>query len=123
MYGISVLFLGVVAGINKLMVPIFQTMNTAGGEMLLSNPCSNSGSPVCSLFTSTCSVFQILPDSISCYYTSLFFWMSIVQAICCGLVAGQISENSVMAGLKHSIILAAITFGAFNILVRFGVLG
>lgn len=132
MYGISLLFLGVVAGINKLMVPIFQVTSTTGPgmggseQMGIINPCENPygfGGAICGGFQTVCGVFNIDPLGISCYYTSLFFFMSIVQSICSGLVAGQISENSILAGVKHSIIMTAITFGAFNILIRLGILG
>jgi len=127
MYGISFLFLGVVAGINKLMVPIFQVAVLGGTEgMGIVNPCdkcADFGCTVCGGFQAICGVFGIDIAGISCYYTSLFFFMSIVQAICCGLVAGQISEGSIIAGVKHSVIMATITFGAFNILVRLGILG
>ncbi|MFN6992553.1 MAG: hypothetical protein ACK4MM_07540 [Fervidobacterium sp.] len=54
---------------------------------------------------------------------ALFFSMVIVQAICGGLVAGQISEGSIKAGIKHSLILLVVTFGIFFILVRVGLLG
>jgi flagellar protein FlaJ len=123
MYGISILFLGVVVGINKLMIPIFENMNLTGGAAILTDPCGTSNNVFCGLFGYTCSMFKIMPGMIACYYTSLFFYMAMVQAICSGLVAGQISENSVIAGLKHSIILVAIAFGAFTLLVRFGMLG
>jgi hypothetical protein len=69
------------------------------------------------------NVFSINPESIGAYYTSLFFLMSMVEAMCCGLVAGQISENSVTAGVKHSIIMVVISFAAFGILVRLKLLG
>lgn len=129
MYGISFLFLGIVAGINRLMVPIFEISMLGGGieDMGIQNPCDKAigfGSAICDGLQSTCGVFGIEdPLSIGCYYTSLFFSMSMVVAACSGIVAGQIGENSVIAGLKHSIILTAITFGAFNILVRLGIMG
>jgi hypothetical protein len=49
--------------------------------------------------------------------------MAVVQSVLSGLVAGQISEGSVKAGIKHSIILAGITVGMFYILVQMGLLG
>jgi len=129
MYGISFLFLGIVAGINRLMIPIFQASMVGIGteEMGIQNPCNQAlgfGRDICDGLQLSCSVFGIEDAvSIGCYYTSLFFAMSMVVAACSGIVAGQISENSVIAGLKHSVILTAVTFGAFNILVRLGIMG
>ena len=106
----------------------FGSISTPGisDVMGITNPCEKClavPSPetidcsICSTFHFACDIFSIDKASIGCYYTSLFFFMSIIQAISCGLVAGQISENSIIAGVKHSVIMAVITFGAFNILV------
>jgi flagellar protein FlaJ len=46
----------------------------------------------------------------------LFFHCGIIQGICAGLVAGKLGEGKVIAGLKHSTILALATFGIFVIL-------
>jgi len=126
MYAISLVFIGIVVAVNKLMVPIFG-LSQQGAEFGLSNPCdacSGLECSVCSMFKATSgNVFGLDPDSIGSYYTALFFFMSIMQAIFSGLVAGEISEGSVIAGARHSLILASITFGVFSILVRLGVLG
>ncbi|MEM7821544.1 MAG: type II secretion system F family protein [Candidatus Aenigmatarchaeota archaeon] len=128
MYAICFLFLGVVVAINRLMVPIFQVaaMPGASEAVGISNPCENcvgASCSICSIFYSTCNIFAIEKETIKCYYTSLFFFMSIVQAFCCGLVAGEISENSLVSGIKHSIIMLILVFGAFSIVVRLGVMG
>jgi flagellar protein FlaJ len=123
-YAICFLFIGIVAAINKLMVPLFtSTAETTAGLMVLSNPCMGSDDPLCSLISFVANVFSINPESIGAYYTSLFFMMSMIEAACCGLVAGQISENSVVAGVKHSIIMSVISFAAFGIMVRLKLLG
>ncbi len=129
MYAISIIFVVIVAAINKLLIPIFQTstQSSMGQSIGLSNPCEmcdGFNCNVCSVFQATSSsVFAIDPNSIAGYYTSLFFLMAMIQSIFSGLVAGQISENSIVAGTKHAMILAGITFGAFSILVRLGFLG
>jgi len=126
MYAISLIFIGIVVAVNKLMVPLFG-LSQQGAEFGLSNPCtacSGVECTVCSLFETTSgNVFGMDPTSIGAYYTALFFYMSIIQAIFSGLVAGQISEGSAIAGGRHSLILASITFGVFSILVRLGILG
>jgi len=133
MYAISFIFIAIVVVINNLMVPIFTISTTPGvdGGLSLRNPCTTCSGlecNVCNLYSGTAEVFrganpQINVNSISSYYLSLFFLMSIIQSACCGFVAGEISENSLFAGLKHSIILLVVTFGTFLILVYLKLLG
>ncbi len=130
MYGISFIFLGIVVAINNLMVPIFEVSSATigGGEVLgITNPCFSCfgfSCGVCGLFEGTSRyIFSIDPTTIASYYISLFFFMSIMQSIFSGLVAGQIGENSVTAGIKHSLVLTSITFGAFYLLIYLGLLG
>lgn len=131
MYAISLIFIAIVAAINNLMIPIFKIPTGGGGGgafgLGLTNPCDACGGfgcNICDLFEQTAvNLFSIEPGTIGSYYTSLFFFMSLIQSIFSGLVAGQISENSIMAGAKHSLILSGITIGAFSILVRLGFLG
>ena len=123
-YAICFLFIGIVAAINRLMVPMFTAAaETMGGLAVFSNPCGEFANPFCTAVQFIANIFSINSESIGAYYTSLFFMMSMVEAICCGLVAGQISENSITAGLKHSIIMLVISFAAFGILVRLKMLG
>ena len=126
MYAVSLIFLIIVVAVNKLIIPIFN-LNQQGSEFGLISPCATSAgleSLVCSLYSSTSSsVFGLKPDSIAGYFTALFFYMSIIQSIFSGIVAGEISEGSVIAGARHSLILASITFGVFSIFVRLGLLG
>lgn len=127
MYAISLIFIVIVVAINKLLVPIFQQTPTGEGIIGLVNPCAYCSSiscGICSLFETTSKhLFSLDPLSIGAYYSSLFFFMSLVQSICCGLVAGQISEGSITAGVKHSLILAAITIGSFLLLTTLGMMG
>ncbi|MEM5801878.1 MAG: type II secretion system F family protein [Candidatus Aenigmatarchaeota archaeon] len=127
MYIISLLFIGIVVVMNRLLIPVFQTAVTGTEFAALSNPCDTCqgmGCNICDLYSITSSyVFSVQKAGIANYYVSLFFYMAIIQAIFAGLVAGQISENSVVAGIKHSLILAAIIFGSFSILIRLGFLG
>ena len=129
MYAISLIFIAIAVAINNLMMPIFKvTAATAGGVVLgIGNPCGNCYGmmcAICGLYSGTASlIFSVDPDSIAAYYISLFFYMSLIQSAFSGLVAGQISENSVKAGIKHSLIMVAITFGTFYFLIYFGFLG
>lgn len=130
MYAICFIFIGIVVAINNLMLPIFEVSSATvgGGEVIgIINPCSTCfdlSCTVCSLFQGTSAyIFSIDPTTIASYYIALFFFMSIIQAIFTGLVAGQIGENSVTAGIKHSLVLTSITFGTFYFLIYLGILG
>lgn len=132
MYVISLVFIGIIIAINKLMIPIFETSTSTPDSPLGiggSNPCNFCiyGLTLecfpCKIYSGVCSVFGVDTVSISCYYLSLFFCMSVVQSITGGLVAGQIGEGSVKAGFKHSLILVSITVATFMILVRLKVIG
>jgi len=131
MYAIAFMFIGIVVAINNLMIPIFKVSSmagTGGGEVLgISNPCSTcmgTTCMVCSIYETTASaVFSIDPSGIGAYYVSLFFYMSVIQSVFSGLVAGQIGENSIRAGIKHSLIMLSATVGTFYFLVFLGFLG
>jgi len=134
MYVISLVFIGIIVGINWLMVPIFQAMATPSSGVspiggIIANPCNSClyavdvGCTPCGIYSGICSVFGSEPSSIGCYYLALFFSISIIQSLMGGLVAGQIGEGSVVAGIKHSLILVSITIAAFLILVPLGLIG
>jgi len=140
MYAISIIFVIIISAINKFLIPIFQTSdNTAAAGAVqsvvsLENPCNicvGFECNICDFYNAVAYVVvrdpttgaAIDPTNITVYYTSLFFMMAIIQSILSGLVAGQISEGSAKAGIKHSMILAGITIGAFLIMIKFGFLG
>ncbi|MCD6226200.1 MAG: type II secretion system F family protein [Candidatus Aenigmarchaeota archaeon] len=136
MYAICFIFIGIIVAINRLMVPIFQSMGTQTGGIgsgplanVVSNPCSvcigrgGLGCGPCSIYSGICSIFGSETTSIACYYLALFFSMAVIQAITGGLVAGQIGEGSVRAGFKHSLIMLTVVIGAFFILVRLKFIG
>jgi len=132
MYAITYIFIGIIIGIDKLMIPIF-TSTSVGSTgpigTIVVNPCDqclyvrNPSCIPCYVYFNICSFFHTDRTTMGCYYLALFFSMTVVQSICGGLVAGQISEGSVKAGLKHSLILLLSSFGIFFILVRIGLLG
>lgn len=126
MYAISIIFIIIVVAVSRLLVPIF-TFSQAGADFGLSNPCDSCNGVecgVCAVYGGVSGgIFGLDRTSIASYYTALFFFMSMVQAIFSGLVAGEISEGSVIAGARHSLILASITFGVFSIFVRLGLFG
>ncbi|MFW5917497.1 MAG: type II secretion system F family protein [Halorubrum sp.] len=57
-----------------------------------------------------------LGDIDSFAYEQLFFHAAAVQAVCSGLVAGQLGEGSVRDGVKHVVVLLALTLVAFLVI-------
>jgi len=49
-------------------------------------------------------------------YETLFFHVTVVQAICSGLVAGQLGQGSIKDGVKHATIMLIITYIVFTVL-------
>lgn len=130
MYAIYFIFIGIVIGLSKTLIPMLE-MNveaaTMGGILTFQDPClqciasSNIYCISCSIYSLTCSMFN-LGGGASCYYNSLFLLMTVVQGIFAGLVAGQIGENSVVAGVKHSLIMTFSGFGILMILFQTGLI-
>ncbi|NOX72006.1 MAG: type II secretion system F family protein [Candidatus Micrarchaeota archaeon] len=129
MYGIFFMFLLISLAIIYIMVPIVQSGQSQGsGGMSVAafdfgNPCQKT--PMifpCGLFEAICSTLAISSGSISCYYTSLFFSMMVILSITTGLIAGQLGENSAIAGSKHAVIMLAAVFILFLFFARVGIL-
>jgi len=129
MYAVAFIFVGIVVSINKLLVPVFQISQSPGGaEALgLTNPCLaplGMEAFICDIYSLPAKyIFIIDPTTIGAYYTSLFFFMTVIVSITSGLVAGQISENSVTAGMKHSAIMTGAVVGTMLILKFVNLLG
>ena len=51
------------------------------------------------------------------YFRNLFFVMTLVEAVCAGLIAGQIAEERLVAGVKHIVIMTASTILIFFLFV------
>ncbi len=127
MYGIFAMFMGVSIITAFVMIPMVQ--NQAGEVSLtgfplssLSDPCERSYSAFpCSLFSSV-GVLLGREQGIGTYYISLFFSVVLVLAIFIGLIAGQLGENSVVAGTKHSLVMVTATLAVFLFLAKSGLL-
>lgn len=128
MYAIYFIFLVIVLVLTKILLPMLQIgKETQGTFMAFQDPCS-----VCvgtsHLFCVSCSAFSLLCQmfgfgtGINCYYKALFFSVIIVQGLFTGLIAGQIGENSAIAGAKHSLIMTGSGFGIFMIALRLGII-
>ncbi len=125
MYIIYFVFIGIVIAISQTLFSMVEINFSSGGVGSFSDPCAvcaGGGNIMCI----SCSSFSVLSAMFSfgsgtqAYYRALFFSMIIIQGIFSGLIAGQISSNSAIAGLKHSLILTAAGFGIFMIAFRLG---
>ncbi len=129
-YGIFFLFLGIVIVIIFIFVPMMSTVSIGGSDLMAAgsygstfvNPCGDLGVMFpCALFGGTCAVLDVDPASVGCYYISLFFYVLIIQGLCSGLIAGQLGENSAIAGGKHSMIMVSVVIFVFIFLAKMGV--
>jgi flagellar protein FlaJ len=126
-YGIFFMFLAIVVVIIFIFVPMMATVSVGTPEdsmsgytgTTFSNPCSDLGIMFpCALFSMTCTVLTVDPLGVGCYYVSLFFYVLLIQGIFSGLIAGQLGENSAIAGMKHSIIMVSIVLFVFIFLAN-----
>jgi len=90
MYIVFFIFISIIVILFKILIPILyiQQLGVFGGLAL--RPAE-----------------QLSVD----YFKNLFFLLTIIQAACMGLIAGQITEEKMIAGAKHIAIMVAI--GAF----------
>ena len=129
MYGIFFMFLGISIMIIYVMVPMIGSQATTaatggaigGFGLEFTNPCQDINIFPCNLFALFGYIFNIT-EGITLYYTSLFFMMVLLQGVFTGLIAGQLGENSVIAGSKHSLIMVAVTLTVFLFLAKAGML-
>ncbi|MBI2674822.1 MAG: type II secretion system F family protein [Candidatus Aenigmarchaeota archaeon] len=124
MYGIFIMFLGIAVVTIFVMVPMIKTqpdIRAGGTSISFSDPCLDSASFPCNLF-SLIGLLLNIPKGIALYYTSLFFSVSLILAVLIGLIAGQVGENSITAGSKHSIIMVTLCLSVFMFLAKSGLL-
>lgn len=132
MYAIYFIFIGIIVGLSKTLIPMLQATGEAGAGggglgaiFVFQSPCiACEGSThifciSCRIFSVVCKMFR-LGEAASCYYRALFLLMIIVQGIFAGLVVGQIGESSIIAGFKHSIIMTVSGFAIIMILLQVG---
>jgi flagellar protein FlaJ len=129
MYAIYFIFIGIIIGLSKTLLPMLQmNMETAavGGILTFQDPCVACAVPSAPIFCISCSTFGVMCQMFSlgtgttCYYHALFMLMAVVQGVFSGLVAGQIGEGRILAGLKHSAIMTGLGFGTILALTALG---
>ncbi|MEM7822878.1 MAG: type II secretion system F family protein [Candidatus Aenigmatarchaeota archaeon] len=122
MYGIFFVFLGIAIMIISIMVPIIEAQppSTQYG-FGFSNPCPTTKTFPCSFFT-ILGMALGLSSGITLYYASLFFTIVVVEGIFMGLIVGQMSESSILAGAKHSLVMLVAAFALFIFAIRIGII-
>ncbi len=130
MYAIFFIFLGICIALMKFLLPLMSAQETGfamSGIQIGVNPCEmclTSKMPSCfncEIFFTICQIFGFgARGAAECYFRSLFFSMIMIQAIFTGLIAGEIKSGSVVAGVKHSLVMAVSGFVIFLLSVRVG---
>lgn len=121
MYLIYFTFIGIIIALTKVLTSFslggysFGTFQATKGICEIAS--SLSGRTICSFLYGVCSLFS-LGTGNECYYKSVFLSMTLVQGLFSGLVAGQIGEESVFAGIKHSLIMVGIGIVVYLIAVN-----
>jgi flagellar protein FlaJ len=131
MYAIFFIFFGISIALIKFLMPFIDIQGESsasyglgdlGGMIGLAggSPCKICINSYefecisCHVYFGMCSVFGFGDiSSAGCYFKSLFFLMIIIQGIFSGLVAGQIGSDSIIVGVKHSMIMTTSGFVLF----------
>ncbi len=97
MYVIYFIFVGVIIGLFRILSPILfiQKLGTFSGIAIASAE---------ETLTLT-------------YFKDLFFIMTIIESVCAGLLAGQISEEKLVAGSKHVFIMLGVGIFLFFLFI------
>jgi len=144
MYIIYFLFVGITIGIYLMLSQLLGLGSPNSGALQNTDFLASSGGGVTNYcngdiiyaepLCSTAKVFGFIPSNITdftsaysqtykygqmAYYKALLFTMLMIQGVATGAVAGQISEGSPSAGIKHAIIMIPIAFITFMYLVGF----
>ncbi len=122
-YFIFFLFIGILIGLYQVLIPM-TSMNVGSNttSALAGTFSSIKGMPIgqatnyCGALPAMCVVGESLGFSEKgIYFKTLFFLMAIVQGVCSGMIAGQIGEGTMIAGVRHTGIMLFVTVIAFSI--------
>jgi flagellar protein FlaJ len=124
MYAIFYMFVGISIAIIYVLIPMM--VSQSGAAMAFTSPIIFSFEDPCtgSFLLFPCMYFDVVciaftvPSGVGCYYLALFFSVLIIQAIFMGLISGQLGENSIISGIKHSLIMLSSVFVIFTFMVQ-----
>ncbi|SEV96010.1 type II secretion system F family protein [Halobacterium jilantaiense] len=95
-------FIAIVGALDVIFIPNIPTQSAApavdAGNAVDTGPFSQAGQ---------------LTEAKKEAYSTVFFHTGLVQAVCSGLVAGQMGEGTVKSGAKHATVMLAIAYGVF----------
>jgi flagellar protein FlaJ len=94
-------FLGIIVALTVAFVPAVQEASTTS----TTTPSSTPGVGLTNTFGAA--------DVDTRAYELLFFHVSAIQAVCSGMIAGQLAEGGVADGAKHATVLLALTYLVF----------
>lgn len=94
-------FIGIIAALTISFIPAIEQAEVANGAA--------GGMPG----GVTGGITEGLGDINIAAYEVIFFHATVVQAICSGLIAGQLGEGTIRDGVKHAVILLVMTYVAF----------
>ncbi|GAA0554632.1 type II secretion system F family protein [Halorubrum ejinorense] len=99
-------FLGIIAALSVSFIPAIEAAGVPG---------TGGGLPETggSVPSAPGGITDGIGDIDVAAYEQLFFHAASIQAICSGLVAGQLGEGSVRDGAKHVVVLLSLTLVAF----------
>ncbi len=103
-YAVYVIFLLIVVVLINALLPEIPTIPTFGG--------ANAGS-ILGGFGTAPSSSGIPEDELN----AIFFHLAVIEAIFAGLLAGIAGEGTVVAGIKHALILIFIGVAAFQLFI------
>jgi flagellar protein FlaJ len=98
-------FLAIVVALDLIFIPNIPTAETGAGI-----PADSE------VTTGPFSRASQLTQADKNAYSLVFFHTSLVQAVCSGLVAGQMGEGTIKAGAKHATIMLLIAYGLFLVI-------
>ncbi|ESS04867.1 MAG: archaeal flagella assembly protein J [uncultured archaeon A07HR67] len=99
-------FLGVIAALSVSFIPAIEEASIAGAGTETGAGAGVGGT----------GVIGGLGDIDVDVYEQLFFHAAAIQAVCSGIVAGQLGEGSVRDGAKHAAVLLVFTLVAFTLM-------
>lgn len=90
-YTIFFIFLGVMVGLQKFLIPSLTAITPEAGLQTVA-----------------------IPELVGAY-TIMFQWLIVIQGLFSGLAIGKMAEGSILAGLRHSFVMVALGYTIFTL--------
>jgi flagellar protein FlaJ len=103
-------FLGIIASLSVSFIPAIEEAAIPGAGA------GTSASDLPGAPSGPGGITDGLGDINATAYEQLFFHAAAIQAVCSGLVAGQLGEGSVRDGVKHVVALLLLTLATFLVI-------